>query len=74
MLRMFHERDLKTALRDPGRSRPAAWRFASLVGTDAFAGELTRGSIVTIPETAETENTRSYQGGAWLEDLDSNQD
>jgi len=31
------------------------------------AGALTRGSIGTIPETAETENTRSYQ-------LDSNQD
>jgi hypothetical protein len=25
-----------------------------------------RGSIGTIPETAETENTRSYQGGLWL--------
>jgi hypothetical protein len=23
---------------------------------------------------AETENTRSYQGGVWLVDLDSNQD
>ncbi len=31
-------------------------------------------SIGTIPETAETENTRSYQGGLWLRDLDSNQD
>jgi hypothetical protein len=35
----------------------------ALVGVDAFAGALTRGSIGTIPETAETENTRSYQGG-----------
>jgi hypothetical protein len=38
----------------------------ALVGVDAFAGALTRGSIGTIPETAETENTRSYQGGLWL--------
>jgi hypothetical protein len=41
---------------------------------DAFAGALTRGSIRTFPATAETENTASYQGGAWLGDLDSNQD
>jgi hypothetical protein len=34
-----------------GRSRPTPRRFASLVGTDAFAGALTRGSIGTIPET-----------------------
>jgi hypothetical protein len=58
-----------------GRSRPTPWRFASLVCTDAFAGALTRGSTGTIPETAaETENTRSYQGGLWLGNLDSNQD
>jgi hypothetical protein len=37
-----------------------------LVGTDAFAGALTRGSIGTIRE--------SFQGGLWLRDLDSNQD
>jgi hypothetical protein len=43
-------------------------------GYDAFAGALTRGSIRTFPATAETENTASYQGGAWLGDLDSNQD
>jgi hypothetical protein len=39
-----------------------------------LAGALTRGSIGTILETAETENTRSYQGGVWLRDPDSNQD
>src|ERR1700724_2313700 len=46
--------------------RPIPRRLASLDVADAFAGELTRGSIGTIPETAETENTRSYQGGVWL--------
>jgi hypothetical protein len=52
-------RRLENGLGRPcGRSRPTPWRFASLVGTDAFAGALTRGSIGTIPETAETENTR----------------
>ncbi len=45
--------------------RDGHWRFGEA---------LTRGSIGTIPETAETENTRSYQGGVWLGDLDSNQD
>ena len=71
----LHIRQLENGLERPcGRSRPAPWRFASLVGTDAFAGALTRGSIGTIPATAETENTRSYQGGVWLGDLDSNQD
>ena len=30
--------------------------------------------IGTIPAPVETENTRSYQGGVWLGDLDSNQD
>jgi hypothetical protein len=29
-------------------------------------GELTRGKLGTIPETAKTENTRPYQGGLWL--------
>jgi hypothetical protein len=47
--------------------------LASLVAADAFAGELTRGSIETIPATVETENTRSYREGVWLGDLDSNQ-
>jgi hypothetical protein len=47
---------------------------ASLLAADAFAGELTRGSIETIPVTVETENTRSYREGVWLGDLDSNQD
>ena len=27
-----------------------------------------------VEVTTETENTRSYQGGVWLGDLDSNQD
>src|ERR1700730_14588103 len=49
-----------------GRSRPTPRRLASLVVADAFAGALTRGSIGTIPETAETENTRSYQKVTWL--------
>jgi AhpD family alkylhydroperoxidase len=40
----------------------------------AVAGRAYRDGIGTIPETAETENTRSYQGGIWLGDLDSNQD
>jgi hypothetical protein len=34
---------------------------------------LTRGSIRTFPATAETENTRSCQGGVWLGKQDSNQ-
>ena len=33
--------------------------MASLVVTDAIAGELTLGTIRTIPATVETENTRS---------------
>jgi hypothetical protein len=71
----LHIRRLENGLKRPcGRSRPTPGRFASLVGTDAFAGELTRGNIRTFPATAETENTASFQGGAWLGDLDSNQD
>src|SRR5580704_2497409 len=62
-----HIRRLQNGLeRRDGRSRPAPRYLASLVGTDAFAGALTRGSIGTIPETAETENTRSYQEVLWL--------
>jgi hypothetical protein len=65
----LHIRRLENGLERPGgRSRPTPRRL------DAFAGELTRGSIGTIPASPETENTRSYQGGAWLGDLDSNQD
>src|ERR1700730_8453358 len=60
--------------RPGGLSCPAPGHLASLVVADAFAGALTRGSIRTFPATAETENTASYQGGAWLGDLDSNQD
>ena len=41
------------------------------MGGYAFAPELTRGGIRTFPATAETENTRSYQGGAWLPFLDT---
>jgi hypothetical protein len=57
--------------RPGGRSRPAPRHFSSLAGADAFAGALTRGSIKTFPATAETENTASYQGGAWLPFLDT---
>jgi hypothetical protein len=71
----LHIRRLENGLERPcGRSRPTPWRFASLVGTDAFAGALTRGSIGTIPATVEIENTQSYQGGVWLGEVDSNQD
>src|ERR1700730_18180987 len=71
----LHILRLENGLERPcGRSRPTPWRFASLVGTDAFAGALTRGSIGTIPETAETENTQRYREVLWLGDLDSNHD
>src|SRR5580700_5337776 len=64
---MLHIRRLENGLERPcGRSRPTPRRLASLVVADAFAGELTRGSIGTIRATVETENTRSYQGGVWL--------
>jgi hypothetical protein len=46
-------------LRPGDRSRPASRGLASLVAADAFAGELTRGSIGTIRATVKTENTRS---------------
>jgi hypothetical protein len=47
----------KNSLARPGdRSRPTPRRLASLVIADAFAGELTRGSIGAIPATVETEN------------------
>jgi hypothetical protein len=55
-----------------GRSHPTPWRFASLVGTDAFAGALRRGSIGTIRETIKIENTQRYREVLWLGDLDSN--
>jgi hypothetical protein len=38
---------------------------------DAFAGAVTRGSIGTIPETAETENTQQYREVLWLPFLDT---
>ena len=45
-------RRLENGLERPGgRSRPTPWHLASLVGADAFAGELTRGNIRTIPAT-----------------------
>jgi hypothetical protein len=40
-----------------GRPTSADRDVVSLVAADAFVGELTRGSIATIPATAETENT-----------------
>jgi hypothetical protein len=46
---------------------------SSLVGTDAFAGALTRGSFKTIPATEETQ-IRSDEEDSWLGDLDSNQE
>ena len=59
----LHIRRLENGLERPcGRSRPAPRHLASLVVADAFAGALTRGSIGTIPATAETENTRSISG------------
>jgi hypothetical protein len=64
---------LENGLKRPGgRSRPTPRRLASLVVADAFVGELTRGSIGTIPATVETENTRSHQGGVRLPREDSN--
>jgi transposase len=48
------------------RSRPTPWPFASLVGVDAFAGELTRGIIGTIPATIKIENTQRYRVVLWL--------
>ncbi len=52
----LHIRRLENGLERPsGRLGPAPERLASLVGTDAFAGALTRGSIGTIPATVETE-------------------
>jgi hypothetical protein len=67
----LHIRRLQNALERPGdRSRPTPRRLASVIVADAFAGELTRGSIGTVPATVETENTRSYQGGLWLPFLD----
>jgi hypothetical protein len=48
----LHIRQPENGLKRPGgRSRPTPRRFASLIGTDAFVGELTRGSIGTIPAT-----------------------
>jgi hypothetical protein len=62
---MLHIRRLENGLERPcGRSGPMPRHLASLVGADAFVGALTRGSI--RPATVKTENTASYQGGAWL--------
>src|SRR4030088_3191279 len=65
----LHIRRLENGLERPcGRSRPAPWRFASLVGTDAFAGELTRGSIGTIPASEETTNTQRFEADSLADD------
>ena len=70
----LHIRQLENGLERPcGRSRAAPRRLASLVVADAFAGELTRGSIGTIPETIEIENTQRYREDLWLSKQDSNQ-
>jgi hypothetical protein len=51
----LHIRRLENGLERPGsRSRPTPWRFASLVGTDAFAGALTHGSFKAIPRDYAT--------------------
>jgi hypothetical protein len=50
--------------RPGGRSRPAPTHLASLVGVDAFVGELTRGSFRTIPASAETTNAQLELGNA----------
>jgi hypothetical protein len=71
----LHIRQLENGLGRPcGRSRPTPWRFVSLVGTDAFAGALTRGNLGTIPETIKIEDTQRFREVLWLGDLDSNQD
>ncbi|MDQ6870323.1 MAG: hypothetical protein M3178_19100, partial [Pseudomonadota bacterium] len=63
----LHIRRLENGLERPcGRSRPTPWRFASLVGTDAFAGALTRGSFTTIPASEETTNTQRFEEDSWL--------
>jgi hypothetical protein len=46
----------------------------TLPAGQAFAPRSPAESIGTISATVETENTRSYQGGVWLGDVDSNQD
>jgi hypothetical protein len=51
--------DSKTASRDPAAvhaPHSGDWR---LLVADAFAGELTRGIVESIPETAESENATS---------------
>jgi hypothetical protein len=71
----LHIRRLENGLERPrGRSRPAPRHLASLVGVDAFVGELTRGNIRTISATIKIENTQRYREVLWLGDLDSNQD
>jgi hypothetical protein len=58
----LHIRRLENGLKRPyGRSRPTPWRFASLDGTDAFAGALPRGSIRTFPASEETTNTQRFE-------------
>jgi hypothetical protein len=43
-----------------------AGHFASLVVCDAFVGELTRGSLKTIPASEETTNTQRSEEDFWL--------
>jgi hypothetical protein len=65
----LHIRRLENSLERPGsRSRPTPWRFASLVGTDAFAGALTHGSFKAIPASEETTNTQRFEAVPFLRD------
>src|SRR6202047_506644 len=58
----LHIRRLENGLERPcGRSRPAPRHLASLVAADASAGELTRGSLKTIPASEETTNTQRFE-------------
>src|ERR1700720_1334500 len=59
---------------DPTAFRLKRLRIGCMFGSLAIArtqstklaGALSRGNIGIIPRTAETENTRSHQGGVWL--------
>jgi hypothetical protein len=55
----LHIRQLENGPERPrDRSRPAPWRLASPVSTDALAWELTCGNIESFPATSEIENTQ----------------
>src|SRR6202022_1729644 len=58
--------DSKTALRDVTAVRDRTQTFGVSGWHRCVRRALTRGSIGTIPETVETDNTQSCQGGGWL--------